>query len=193
MNKLKHCFANSLVYITNKVDCHCQLNSPASVIIHEETDSLIICDYDKKRVVRWPRQNGISEETIISSVGCWSSAFDNDGFLYVVDYNNQNVKRYRMGESKGILAAGGNGEGHGLDRLSYAGHIFVDRDQTVRVPDSNNHRVMKWKKDEKEGIVVAGGQDKGNSLTQLSSSCGISVCQSGNVYVIDEGNHRITH
>ncbi|CAF5130593.1 unnamed protein product, partial [Rotaria sp. Silwood1] len=34
-----------------------QLNCPTDVIIDKERDSLIICDYENKRVVRWPRQN----------------------------------------------------------------------------------------------------------------------------------------
>ncbi|CAF4408034.1 unnamed protein product, partial [Rotaria sp. Silwood2] len=93
-----------------------QLSYPADVIIDIERDSFIISDYDNKRVVRWPRHNGKNGETIISNVGCWGLAMDNDGFFYIVDSNKQEVRRYRMGESQGTLVAGGNGQGNRLDQ-----------------------------------------------------------------------------
>jgi hypothetical protein len=48
-----------------------QLNNPRDVIVDEENDSLIICDTGNKRVVRWPRRNGTSGETIISDIDCY--------------------------------------------------------------------------------------------------------------------------
>jgi sugar lactone lactonase YvrE len=47
-----------------------QLNRPIDVIVDKDTDSLIICDNKNRRVVRWPRQNGTSGQTIISDIGC---------------------------------------------------------------------------------------------------------------------------
>ncbi|CAM4884124.1 unnamed protein product [Rotaria socialis] len=164
---------------------------PTDLIIHKETDSLIICDYGNKRVVRWPRQSSTSGEVIISNIACYGLTIDNDGFLYLVDSDKHEVKRYRIGENDGKIVAGGNGRGNRLDQLHYPRYIFVDRDQTVYVSDECNHRIMKWKKGAKEGIVVAGGLGEGNSLTQLSNPCGIIVDQSDNVYVVDAGNHRI--
>ncbi|CAF3055268.1 unnamed protein product [Rotaria sp. Silwood2] len=168
-----------------------QLNTPTDVIINKEKDSLIICDYNNKRVVRWPRQNGTSGETIISNVGCWGLTIDDDGFLYVADCAKHEVRRYRMGENQGTVVAGGNGQGNRLDQLSNPTYVFVDRDHSVYVSDYGNHRVMKWMEGVKEGIVVAGGQGQGNSLMQLSNPHGIVVDQSGTVYVTDYRNHRI--
>ncbi|CAF5097693.1 unnamed protein product, partial [Rotaria sp. Silwood1] len=62
-----------------------QLNYPAIVIIDKERDSLIISDRSNKRVVRWPRRNGTSGETIISNIVCWGLTMDENGSLYVVD------------------------------------------------------------------------------------------------------------
>ncbi|CAF3519312.1 unnamed protein product [Rotaria sp. Silwood1] len=168
-----------------------QLSYPADVIIDIEKDSLIISDYDNKRVVRWPRQNGINGETIISNIGCWGLTMSNDGFLYIVDSDKQEVRRYQKEESQGTVVAGGNGQGNRLDQLYDPTYVFVDEDYSVYVSDSSNHRVMKWMKGANQGIVVAGGQSKGNRLTQLSNPCGIVVDQSGIVYVADCSNHRI--
>ncbi|CAF1493954.1 unnamed protein product [Rotaria sp. Silwood1] len=168
-----------------------RLEDPTDVIIDKERDSLIICDVSNGRVVRWPRRNGTSGETIISNIYCLGLTMDENGSLYVTDVGKDEVRRYRRGESQGTVIAGGNGYGNRLDQLSYPTQVFVDRDHSVYVSDGSNHRVMKWIEGAKQGIVVAGGQGKGNDLTQLSDPRGVVVDQLGTVYVADEGNNRI--
>ncbi|CAF5010944.1 unnamed protein product, partial [Rotaria sp. Silwood1] len=168
-----------------------QLNYPRDVIIDKERDCLIICDYSNKRVVRWPRRNGTSGETIISNISCLGLTMDENGSLYVVDHGKDEVRRYRRGESQGTVVAGGNGDGNRLDQLSWPRYVFVDRDHSVYVSDQNNHRVTKWVEGAKQGIVVAGGQGQGNGLTQLSYPAGVVVDELGTVYVADWGNDRI--
>ncbi|CAF4974338.1 unnamed protein product [Rotaria sp. Silwood1] len=168
-----------------------QLNCPTDVIIDKERDSLIICDYENKRVVRWSRQNGKSGETIISNVGCWGLTMDDDRFLYIVDHDKHEVRQYRMEKRQETVVAGGKGPGNRLNQLYQPTYVFVDRDHSVYVSDSNNNRVMKWMKGAKQGIIVAGGQIQGNSLAQLSNPFGISVDLLGTVYVADNGNNRI--
>ncbi|CAF5151327.1 unnamed protein product, partial [Rotaria sp. Silwood1] len=168
-----------------------QLNEPRDVIVDKDKDCLIISDYSNRRVVRWPRRNGTSGETIISSIYCVGLTTDENGSLYVVDYGNDEVRRYRRGESQGTVVAGGNGSGNRLDQLSFPHYVFVDRDHSVYVSDWNNHRVMKWVEGAKQGIIVAGDQGEGNGLTQLSYPQGVVVDQLGTVYVADGWNHRI--
>ena len=69
-----------------------QLNGPANVILDKKNDCLIISDYINRRVMRWPRQNGTSGEIIISNIICWGVAMDNDGYLYVSDIGNHEVR-----------------------------------------------------------------------------------------------------
>jgi sugar lactone lactonase YvrE len=168
-----------------------QLNNPINVIVNKRNDYLIISDYGNKRIVRWPRRNGTSGETIISNVNCWGLSMDNDEFIYVSDINKHEVRRWKIGDRNGTLVAGGNGAGNRLDQLHYPYYIFVDQDQSVYVSDGNNHRVMKWTKGAKEGIVVTGDQGQGNGLAQLSNPRGMVVDQLGTVYVADYTNHRI--
>ncbi|CAF1058353.1 unnamed protein product [Rotaria sordida] len=170
---------------------HDQLNYPTDVIIDKENDSLIISDYNNKRVVRWSRQNGTIGETIISNIGCLGLAMDDDGFLYVVDHDEHEVKRYRIGESHGMVVAGGNGSGDRLDQLDYPRYVFVDRNHSVYVTEYKNHRLVKWIEGAKQGIIVAGGHGQGHNLTQLSNPYGVVVDQSGTVYVADYSNNRI--
>ncbi|CAF5063920.1 unnamed protein product, partial [Rotaria sp. Silwood1] len=168
-----------------------QLNDPRDVIINKESDSLIISDGENNRVVRWPRRNGTRGETIISNISCWGLTMDDNGYLYVVDAVEHEVRRYKIGDTRGTVVAGGNGEGHRLDQLSNPDYVFVGRDHSVYVSDNKNNRVMKWEERAKQGIVVAGDQGEGNSLTQLNGPLGIVVDQLGTVYVADVGNHRI--
>ena len=169
-----------------------QLNWPTDVIFDKETDSLIICDSDNRRVTRWPRQNGIrSGETIIDDINCWRLTMDDEGSLYVTDWKKHEVRRYRRGETNGTVVAGGNGQGAALNQLNDPHYVCVDGEHAVYVSDHSNHRVMKWVKGAEEGIVVAGGRGKGKDLTQLSDPHGVRVDATGNVYVVDLGNHRV--
>ncbi|CAF4814391.1 unnamed protein product, partial [Rotaria socialis] len=169
-----------------------QLNGPTDVLIDKETDSLIICDYGNKPVVRWCRRSGTTQgEILIDNIDCHGVAMDDQRYLYVSDVGKHEVRRYQLGEKNGTLVAGGNGEGNGLNQLNYPTYIFVDRDHSVYVSDNNNHRVMKWVEGAKEGIVVAGGQGKGNALTQLHWPNGIFVDTLGTLYVADSNNNRV--
>ncbi|CAF4581272.1 unnamed protein product, partial [Rotaria sp. Silwood2] len=168
-----------------------QLSDPLDVIVDKERDSLIICDGSNNRVVRWPRRNGTSGETIISNIDCVGLTMDENGSLYVTDFGKDEVRRYRRGESQETVVAGGNGRGNRLDQLSSPYYVFIDRDHSVYVSDCGNHRVMKWVEGAKQGIVVAGGQGEGNGLTQLYSPRGVVVDQLGTVYVADTRNDRI--
>jgi sugar lactone lactonase YvrE len=169
----------------NRMD---QLNKPTHVIVDKKTDSLIICDHENRRVVRWSRQNGTNGQVIISDIDCWGLIMDINSDLYVSDWKNNEVRRWKIGERNGTIVTGGNGEGY---QLNYPTDLFVDEDHSVYVVDNKNHRVMKWLKGAKEGFIVAGGPRKGNSLTQLSSPSGVIVDHEGSVYVADTGNHRI--
>ena len=169
-----------------------QLNSPTDVIFDKETDSLIICDAGNRRITRWPRRNGTrSGETIIDNIGCYGLAMDDEGSLYVTEIEKHEVRRYRRGETNGIVVAGGNGQGAALNQLNNPCYVTVDGEQAVYMSDSANHRVMKWVKGAKEGIVVAGGQGQGKDLTQLSSPNGVRIDAAGNVYVADYANFRV--
>ncbi|CAF3502140.1 unnamed protein product [Rotaria socialis] len=169
-----------------------QLNGPSDVLIDKETDSLIICDRENRRVVRWSRRSGTTQgEILLDNIWCWGLAMDEQRYFYVSDTEKDEVRRYQLGEQNGTLVAGGNGQGDRLNQLNLPTYLFVDRQQTVYVSDSNNLRVMKWDKGANEGIVVAGGQGEGSSLTQLKYPNGIFVDTLGTLYVADFGNHRV--
>ncbi|CAF0891669.1 unnamed protein product [Adineta steineri] len=171
----------------NRMD---QLNLPTDVIVDQQDHSIIIADFGNRRVIQWLNQN---QQILIENIYCYGLAMDKHGFLYVSDWNKNEVRRWKMGEynNEGIVVAGGNGNGDQLNQLNHPTFIFVDEDQSVYVSEWSNHRVMKWKKDAKEGTVVAGGNSEGGDLNQLYYPNGIIVGDLGQIYVTDSWNHRI--
>jgi len=116
---------------------------------------------------------------------------DEEGSLYVSDTEKHEVRRYRLGGSRGTVVAGGHGQGRRLHQLNHPTYIFVDLDQSVYVSDSYNDRVMKWEKGAKVGVIVAGGNGKGKNRTQLDCPAGLLVDELGRVYVADHWNYRV--
>ena len=176
----------------NRID---QLSYPTDVIIDENNKSLIICDQGNRRVVRWSLQNTNDKQILIENISCSRLMMNENGDLFVSDYENHAVKRWRKTEigkgGEGRIVAGGNGQGNQLNQLNTPTNIFIDREETIYVSDLENDRVMKWYKGANEGIVVAGGQGQGNSLNQLNRPQGLVVNEVGEVYVADFGNNRI--
>ncbi|CAF3731669.1 unnamed protein product [Rotaria socialis] len=169
-----------------------QLEAPTDVLIDKETDSLIICDRNNRRVVRWSRLSDTTQdEILLDNMKCWGLAMDDQRYLYVSYIGKHEVRRYQLGKKNYTLVAGGNGKGNGLNQLNEPHYLFVDRQQNVYVSDVCNHRVMKWNKGATEGIVVAGGQGYGNALTQLSLPEGIFVDKLDTLYVADSSNNRV--
>ncbi|CAF2853640.1 unnamed protein product [Rotaria sp. Silwood2] len=169
-----------------------QLNHPTDVLIDKETDSLIICDWQNRRVVRWSRRSGKTQgEIIVDNIDPYGLAMDDRRYLYISDIEKHEVRRYQIGDKNGTIVAGGNGKGAGPNQLNFPTFIFVDQYQTVYVSDEWNYRVMKWHKDAKEGIAVAESQGNGKTLKPLGNPNGLFVDTLGTIYVADSSNYRV--
>ncbi|CAF1471897.1 unnamed protein product [Adineta steineri] len=152
-----------------------QLSYPKDIIFDKENNSFYIYDEGNKRVVRYFAQSRRNPEILMSNIACYGLTIDKNGFIYVSDCENHEVRRWKQGDDEGELVAGGNGQGNHLNQLHYPTYIFIDKDDSLYISDCYNDRVMKWKKDAKEGIIVAGGNGQGNSLKQLNRPHGVIV------------------
>ncbi|CAF3325829.1 unnamed protein product [Rotaria sp. Silwood2] len=99
----------------NRLD---QLAFPTDVLIDKETDSLIICDYGNQRVVRWYRRSNITQgEILFNNISCTGLAMDDQRYLYMFGTTDDEVRRYQIGDTNGIVVAGGNGQGDDLNQV----------------------------------------------------------------------------
>ena len=86
-----------------------QLHCPIDVILDRENDSLLISDYENRRVMRWPCQKNSSGRILISDIDCAYLAMHRDGTLYITDWKRNEVRRWKTGEMYATRAIGGNG------------------------------------------------------------------------------------
>ncbi|CAF4637975.1 unnamed protein product [Rotaria sp. Silwood1] len=168
-----------------------QLSYPKDIINDTQRNSLIICDFMNRRVIRLSKQNKTNQQILISNIHCYGLAMDKNGSIYVSDSTKNEVRRWKEGDTNGTIVAGGNGKGNNSNQLNVPTYIFVDDNYSLYVSDMRNHRVMKWKKGAKEGIVVAGGNGQGDNLEQLSNPQGVIVDHLDQIYVADFWNSRV--
>ncbi|CAF5112580.1 unnamed protein product [Rotaria sp. Silwood1] len=185
-----------------------QLKWPRDVIIDKENDSLIISDWENKRVVRWSRRNGTRGETIISNISCIVVAggngkgnrldqldypryvfIDRDHSVYLSEYENRRVMKWEKGAKQGIVVAGGQGQS--LIELNKPEGVVVDQLGTVYVTDYGNHRIMRWPKGATQGSVIIDGNGYGAQSNQLNGPVGLSFDRHGNLCVAEFGNDRV--
>ncbi|CAF3940806.1 unnamed protein product, partial [Rotaria sp. Silwood2] len=94
--------------------------------------------------------------------------------------------------SKGIIVAGGDGQGSGLSQLSKPLGLYVDDDLTIYVADWENSRIMEWKCDATIGQIVAGGNGDGSQMNQLKGPTVVIVDKPSNSFIIcDSWNNRV--
>ncbi|CAF1286301.1 unnamed protein product [Adineta ricciae] len=168
-----------------------QLNYPSEILIDQENMSLIIADQGNRRIMRWSIKEKKNPEILLSNIDCSHLAMDKDGYIYISDYVNHVVTRWKENETERILVAGGNGKGGQLNQLNNPSFLYVDENNSIYISDRDNHRIVKWRKDAREGIIVAGGNGQGKNLNQLSSPQGIILNHLGQIYIADCDNHRI--
>ncbi|CAF5210218.1 unnamed protein product, partial [Rotaria magnacalcarata] len=177
-----------------------QLNQPTDVLIDKETDSLIICDWGNRRVVRWSRRSGGTLVAGGNGVGGGLNQLNFPRYLfvdrqqnvYVSDWNNHRVMKWNKGAKEGIVVAGGQGAGSALTQLSYPAGQFVDTLGTLYVGEYGNHRVTRWTQGANQGtVIVGGGNIAGAGANQLDRPIGLSSDRHGNLIVVDHGNHRV--
>ncbi|CAF1417014.1 unnamed protein product [Adineta steineri] len=180
---------NQQILIDN-IDCH--------GLAMDKHGFLYVSNYKKNEVKRWEMGEYNEGIVVAGGNGCGSQLnqlscptfifVDEDQTVYVSDYNNHRVMKWRKDAKEGIVVAGGNGKGENLNQVSNPKGVIVDNLGQIYVADSQNHRVMRWCEGKEEGEIVVGGQSREN---QLSHSHGLSFDDEGNLYVSDDYNHRI--
>ncbi|CAF4485571.1 unnamed protein product [Rotaria sp. Silwood2] len=116
---------------------------------------------------------------------------DDDQSIYVADWGNHRIVKWKYNAKNGEVVAGGQGEGDDLTQLSRPAGVIVDQLGRIYVSDCRNHRLMRWSKESKDCSIVVGGNGKGEQPNELNSPNGLSFNRQGNLCVVDQGNHRV--
>ncbi|CAF1542959.1 unnamed protein product, partial [Adineta steineri] len=163
---------------------------------------LYVSDYKKNEVRRWKMGEYNSEGVVVAGgngKGDQLNQFSYATFLfvdegqtiYVSDWDNHRVMKWRKGAKEGRIVAGGNGKGENFNQLSNLGGVVIDGLGQIYVADSANDRVMRWCEGKEEGEIVVGGTEKENQSNQLNGFCSLSFDDEGNLYVGYFRNARI--
>jgi hypothetical protein len=164
-----------------------QLNFPCGIFINSN-DTLYINDYNNYRAVSY--LTNAASGTVVAGTGVTGAALnqlgsnlrynyvDTNGSIYIVDVTNNRVVRWASGGATGVVVAGNNGAGTGLNQLSSPYGVWVDSSSNVFVTEYANHRVTKWASGSTTGVVVAGVTgSSGNLKSRTATYCLISAIE----------------
>jgi tripartite motif-containing protein 71 len=109
-------------------------------------------------------------------------AFDAKGNVYVVDPDQDNVKKFSQ-DGRLLTVLGQRGSGNGSFKNPRA--IATDPQDNVYVTDSFNYRIQKFGPDGK--FLTAWGKN-GSAPGEFRDPAGVAIDSKGNIYVTDAGN-----
>ena len=104
-------------------------------------------------------------------------SLDNNQFLYITEWSNPRVTKWKLGSMIGQIVAGGNGQGSRNDQLSNPHGILVDRGRdSLFISDFSNKRIVQWSLQ---------GARSGKTVISSVSSTGLTMDEQGFLYVSD--------
>jgi sugar lactone lactonase YvrE len=128
--------------------------------------TLYVCDQTNNRVQMWT--NGATSGVTVAgdSAGNPGSTsillkqpsivtFDDNGFMYVSDSQNNRVERYPPSSLTGTMVAGqGGGNSAALNGVNSPTGIDIDNNSNLYIADTGNKRVMLWTPNATTGSIL---------------------------------------
>ncbi|CAF1543805.1 unnamed protein product [Adineta steineri] len=159
-----------------------RLNQNQQILIHninrhslamDKNGFLYVSDVEKNEVRRWKMGEYNTEGVVVAGGNGQGDQLnqlnfpififvDKDQSIYVSDWGNHRVMKWRKDAKQGRVVAGGNGEGRSLNQVSGPLGVIVDDLGQIYVADNGNDRIMRWCEEKEEGEIVAGGNGYGN-------------------------------
>ncbi|CAF4132309.1 unnamed protein product [Adineta steineri] len=173
-----------------------QLKNPSCLYI-DNNNTLYICDYDNNRVQRW-FQGGATGVTVAgSSTGTQGSTstllrnpidltFDENGFMYVVDSNNNRVQRFAPNSTNGTTVVGTTGSTNALTGLNQPSAIDIDNNSNIYILDIGNTRLVEWAQNATNGTLLISDNSLNNDYDIL-----LVPNSSNQIYISNQGGHAI--
>jgi len=104
--------------------------------------------------------------------------------IYIADYTNHRIVKWKLGENEGQIVAGGNGQGNRIDQLSYPTDVIVDENnKSLSISDFGNRRVVRW--------PLENRNDGKEILIQNIECFGLMMNENGDLFVSDCLNRTV--
>jgi hypothetical protein len=160
-----------------------QLNFPTGVFMNSN-DTLYIDDANNYRVVSYLTNaasgtvvaGGNGNGAALNQLGAGARYIyvDANASIYITDGSNNRVVRWASGGATGVVVAGGNGAGIGLNQVNSPYGIWVDSSSNVYVAEYSNHRVTQWAPGASTAVVVAGITGSAGNLKSRTTTDTVS-------------------
>lgn len=111
----------------------------------------------------------------------FSIFIDKNQNIFIADYINNRIMKWKPNENQGTIVAGGNGQGNRKDQLSYPTDMIVDvENNSLIICDQGNHRVIRWFNQNEQEILV-----------ENIYCIGLAIDKYGYFYAPDCGKHEV--
>ena len=120
---------------------------------------------------------------------------EDNSYLYIADWNNHRIQRYRLGNSTiGTTVAGGNGMGNGSNQLNEPYDVCVSKKTgNIYIADKGNQRIQRCSPGATSGITIIGTTGI-NTIDDGFLNAPSNVILNNNetyLYVSELDNHRV--
>lgn len=167
-------------------------------------DILYICDYNNHRIQRWiigaPNgttvagnsngNNGNNADELNHPMGI---TFDQYGYLYVADYDNNRIQRYAPNSTNGTTVAGTGGAGVSTEKVDQPTAVVVDENMNMYITENGNNRLVFWPANATNSTILINGRSGGTASGELSNPYDLILLNgtTNQVYLSDPPKDRV--
>ncbi|CAF4145638.1 unnamed protein product, partial [Adineta steineri] len=173
-----------------------QLKNPSSFYI-DNNNTLYICDHDNHRIQKWV-QGASTGTTVAGDSTCHPGTtstylknptyvtFDENGFMYVADTDNNRVQRFTPGSTTGTTVAGTTSSTTALTDLKQPTAIDIDNNSNLYILDMGNTRLVEWAPNATSGTLLISASSLNNVYDIL-----LLPNSPNQIYISDKGDHAV--
>ncbi|CAF4745777.1 unnamed protein product [Rotaria sp. Silwood1] len=109
---------------------------------------------------------------------------DDDQTVVIADYYNHRIVKWKIGDTKGQVLVGDNGQGNRLDQLYCPRDVLMDKEtDSLIICDSFNQRVVRWSRRD--------GTSHGEILVDNIDCWGLAMDDQRYLYISDTEKHEV--